>query len=210
MSPRSFLARQLGFPNGFFGRLLMRLLNRGNAAMNDLTFEQLNLEPGDAILEFGFGGGYLLNKIIASQIPDFIAGIDPQPDVVRLGHKKFKQQIKRGKMELKQASGENLPYEAQTFNKICTVNTIYFWSDPKLVLQECDRVLKPDGKIVICYNSPDFIEQAKLTQHGFNTYEPEKLELLLQNCGFVNVLTITADGGTGNGKFYCTYGFTDS
>ena len=210
MSPRSFLAQQLGYPSGIFGRLLMRLLNRGNAGMNDVTFEQLELQPENSVLEIGFGGGYLLNKVAASQIPSFVAGVDPQPDVLQLGNKKFKQQIKRGEIELKQASGENLPYKAQTFNKICTVNTVYFWSDPKIVLQECDRVLKPNGKLIICYNSPDFIEQAKLTQHGFKTYEPKELELLLQSCGFVDVYTIAADGGTGNGKFYCTCGFTNS
>ena len=210
MSPRSFLAQQLGYPSGIFGRLLMRLLNRGNAGMNDVTCEQLELQPENSVLEIGFGGGYLLNKVAASQIPSFVAGVDPQPDVLQLGNKKFKGQIERGEIELKQASGENLPYKAQTFNKICTVNTVYFWSDPKIVLQECDRVLKPNGKLIICYNSPDFIEQAKLTQHGFKTYEPKELELLLQSCGFVDVYTIAADGGTGNGKFYCTCGFTNS
>ena len=91
MSLRSFIARQLGYPSGIFGRLLMKLLNQGNAGMNDVTFEQLNLQPEDSILEIGFGGGYLLNKIVASKIPAFVAGIDPQPDVLQLGNKKFRQ-----------------------------------------------------------------------------------------------------------------------
>lgn len=73
---RAFLAKQLGQPSGFFGRLLMRLLNLGNASMNDFTFQQLDLQSSDAVLEIGFGGGYLLEKIIASQIPNSVAGID--------------------------------------------------------------------------------------------------------------------------------------
>lgn len=203
---RSFLARQLGYPSGIFGRLLMRLLNSGNAVMNDLTFSQLNLQPQDSVLEIGFGGGYLLEKISASKIPKAIVGIDPQADVLKLGNQKFKQQIKRGYIELKQASGENLPYENETFNKICTVNTVYFWSDPIVILNECWRVLKSQGKLIICYNSPAFIQQAKLTQHGFKTYEPKALESLLQNCGFTEVSTVSGNGGTGNGLFYCTSG----
>ena len=36
--------------------------------MNDATFEQLDLQSQDAVLEIGFGGGYLLDKIVASEI----------------------------------------------------------------------------------------------------------------------------------------------
>lgn len=32
---RGFLAKQLGYPSGIFGRFIMRLLNRGNADMNE-------------------------------------------------------------------------------------------------------------------------------------------------------------------------------
>lgn len=201
---RAFLAKQLGYPSGIFGRLLMKLLNKGNANMNDFTFQQLELQPGDAVLEIGFGGGYLLEKIIDSQIPSPIAGIDPQMDVVKMGNKKFSQAISEGTLELQQASGENLPYEDNTFTKICTVNTLYFWSNPQAVLKESHRLLQPQGKLIVCYNSPEFLEQAKLTHYGFTAYQPAELESLLVNAGFVDVATATADGGMGNGVFYCT------
>ncbi len=90
---RGFLAKQLGHPSGIFGRLLMKLLNKGNASMNDFTFQQLDLQGEDAVLEIGFGGGYLLEKIINSQIPSRIIGIDPQVDVINMGKKKFQQAI---------------------------------------------------------------------------------------------------------------------
>ena len=203
---RSFLAKQLGYPSGFFGRLVMKLLNKSNAEMNDITFTKLNIQPGDFILEIGFGGGYLLDKIATSQIPSLIAAIDPTIDVIKMGNKKFKHQIKQKYLELKQATAESLHDNNRYFDKICTVNTIYFWSDPKLVLDECNRVLKLNGKLVICYNSPVFLEKTKLTQPGFKTYEPENLELLMQSSGFTDISTISADGGTSNEVFYCTCG----
>lgn len=202
---RRFLAKKLGHPSGIFGRLLMKLLNKGNAGMNDFTFQQLDLLSGDAVLEIGFGGGYLLEKIIQSQLPSRVVGIDPQVDVVNMGNKKFSKAIVRN-LELQQATGENLPYEDNTFTKICTVNTVYFWSDTQMVLKECKRVLQPQGKLIICYNSAEFLEQAKLTQHGFTAYQPEEFESLMASADFVDVSTVTADGGTGNGIYYCTSG----
>ncbi len=203
---RSLLAKQLGYPSGIFGRLVMKLLNKSNAEMNDLTFTKLNVQPGDFILEIGFGGGYLLDKIVTSRIPSLIVGIDPTIDVIKMGNKKFKQLIAQKYIELKQASAETLPYDDCYFDKICTVNTIYFWSDPKSALDECNRVLKLNGKLVISYNSSAFLEKTKLTQHGFKTYEPENLELLMQSSGFTDISTISADGGTSNEVFYCTSG----
>ncbi|MEO1671986.1 MAG: methyltransferase domain-containing protein [Cyanobacteria bacterium J06631_2] len=202
---RQFLAKQLGHPSGIFGRLLMKLLNKGNADMNDFTFQQLDLLSGDAVLEIGFGGGYLLEKIIQSQLPSRVVGIDPQVDVINMGYQKFSRAIARD-LELQQATGENLPYEDNSFTKICTVNTVYFWSDPQMVLKECKRVLQPQGKLIICYNSAEFLEQAKLTQHGFTAYQPEELKFLMASADFVDMFTVTADGGTGNGIFYCTSG----
>ena len=204
---RSFLARQLGSPSGIFGRWLMKLLNKGNAPMNDFTFQQLDLQPRDSVLEIGFGGGYLLEKMINSQVPNRIAGIDPQLDVIEMGKKKFSQAISKGDLELQQARGESLPFEDNTFTKLCTVNTVYFWSDPHKVLEECHRVLQPQGKLIICYNSPEFLEQNKLTSHGFTAYQPQDLESLMVNAGFVELVTFSADGGTGNGVFYSTSGW---
>ena len=201
---RSFLARQLGYPSGIFGLLLMKLLNQGNATMNDFTFQQLNLQSEDRVLEIGFGGGYLLQKIIDSQIPSHIAGIDPQVDVIDMGKKKFKRVIDQGNLDLQQASGENLPYEDNTLSKVCTVNTVYFWSNSQAVLKECDRVLQPKGKLIVCYNSPEFLEQTKLIQHGFIAYQPKDLESLMTDAGFIDVGTVTADAGKGKRVFYCT------
>ena len=203
---RSFLAKQLAHPSGVFGRFLMRFLNRENATMNDLTIEQLHLQQGDYLLEIGFGGGYLLDKVAASQIPYCIAGIDPSVDVVQIAKQKFKRQIEQGYIELKQASAESLPYGDRFFNKICTVNTIYFWSNPRSVLDECHRVLKPHGQLVICYNSPAFLAQTKLTQHGFIAYEVKELESLMQNSGFTDIFSISSQS-IENGLFYCTSGF---
>jgi hypothetical protein len=45
----------------------------------------------------------------------------------------------------------------------------------------------------------------KLTQHGFTAYESEKLEQMMQNSGFIDISTTSANGKE-NGLFHCTSG----
>jgi ubiquinone/menaquinone biosynthesis C-methylase UbiE len=42
-----------------------------------------------------------------------------------------------------------LPFEDNRFDKAFSIHSIYFWEQPKNVLKEINRVLKPTGKIVL-------------------------------------------------------------
>ena len=73
---KKFIARQLANPSGLFGRqVTVRWLTKANAPMNKLTLDQLNLQPHDRILEVGFGGGDLLEQIMATRPCDYVAGV---------------------------------------------------------------------------------------------------------------------------------------
>ncbi len=205
ISFRSFLAKQLGHPKGIWGQILVRLLNRGNAEMNDLTIEQLCLEPGDYVLEIGFGGGDLMAKLVSTGMPELIAGVERSKEALKVCSSRFRQLIQQGVVKLHQTSAENLPYLSDEFNKICTVNTIYFWSAPERVFHECRRVIRFDGTLAVCYNSSRFLEQTELANHGFTTYEVAEVESLMQNAGFAEIKTVSANS-RGNGEFFCTSG----
>ena len=45
--------------------------------------------------------------------------------------------------------GSNLPLEEESFDKVFSVNTIYFWEDPSHMLSELARVLRPEGRLVL-------------------------------------------------------------
>jgi hypothetical protein len=47
-------------PRGLLGRIMSIGMGRWNGPQNHLTVEQLRLEPGDAVLEIGFGPGRAL------------------------------------------------------------------------------------------------------------------------------------------------------
>ena len=202
---RDFLAHQLGFPSGWFGRLLIRFLNRHNAAMNDQVLQFLDLQNGDRVLEIGFGGGYLLDQISRTGLPAITVGLERSPEAINLCEQKFRDQISQRKIELLCANAAELPFPDAYFNQICTVNTIYFWTNAPKVLAECHRVLTPNGKLVISYNSKDFLEKQRFSQHGFITYEVTEIEMMLQTEGFTQIVTVSGKSDQ-HQEFFCTLG----
>ena len=199
---RPFLARQLGDPSGWFGRLLLKFLNRRNAALNDLVLETLQLQPGARILEIGFGGGDLIDKLVATGQPSQVVGVERSPDAIEICQRRFQDLIDQGIVELHQASAEALPLADRQFSHICTVNTLYFWADAPQVLAECRRLLSPGGRLVIGYASKAYLEAQGLTQHGFTAYEVAQVEALLRAAGFTSVST----RGDGSPDLFCTGG----
>ncbi len=202
---RTFLANQLGFPSGWFGRLLLGLLNRNNAAMNDLVLQLLQLQSGDRVLEIGFGGGDLINKIVKTEMPALTVGIERSPDALSVCQQRFHHKTRHGKVELHLADATALPFRDRHFNRLCTVNTLYFWSDALQVLTECHRVLIPGGQLVISYNSKAFLEKQKFSQHGFAAYEVTEVETMLKNAGFTKISTVSGKS-TRRQEFFCTCG----
>lgn len=184
-----FLASQLHQPSGWFGKeIISRVLNRDNASMNNLALTMLNLQhTGDRILELGFGGGYLLNKILQNPGVDFVAGVDVSPEMVDFCRKRFASDINRGKLKLKCGDSAHIPHFGLNFTKICTVNTIYFWSDVKQTLTQLHQVIEEGGSLVICFNSKEFLNKTILPKNGFRVYDAQEVKYLMKVVGFKNI-----------------------
>lgn len=205
---RAFLAEQLGLPSGWFGQLLLRLLNRKNAPMNDLVLSELQLQSGSRILEIGFGGGDLMSKLVKTGLPAQIVGIERSPEALKVCQNRFQRLIQQGAIEIHLADAAALPFSNQSFNQICTVNTLYFWPDASQVLIECHRVLIPGSTLAIGYTSKTYLEQQKLAQHGFAVYEVTEVEMMMSRAGFTQIKTIS--GNSSHQEFFCTLGLRGS
>jgi len=155
--------------------------------MNQLTLEKLNLKPNDYILEIGFGGGALLEMILLKEKGIKLAGLDLSQEMISAAQRRLGTEL-----DLKQGDVEKIPYPNNHFTKICSVNTLYFWKNPNLALKECHRVLKPDGLLVICFNSKEDLTQWPAHRHGFQLYTIEEATRLFENAGFHQVASHNA------------------
>ena len=202
---KAYLAKQLGHPSGWAGKLVLRLLNRSNETMNRLTFEQLDLASGQQFLEIGFGGGSLIQRCLDSECELKVAGVDPAIAAVIMAERKFQSAMASGNLQIAHAGGEDLPFSDETFDRIATVNTLYFWAEPTVVLRSCWRVLRPTGKLLITYNNKDFLEKTEATNYGFRAYDPAEVESMLGDAGFAEILTVKWESPY-DGQFFCTSG----
>lgn len=178
-----FMAKQLGRPSGILGNLAAILWNHRNASLNEAAFDRLALNSTDRVLEAGFGGGYLLGRMSAVLAQGWLVGIDISPAIVTRCEKRCHPLIEKGRLELKCAQVESIPYPAEVFNKACSVNSIFYWQDVPLALSELGRVLTKDGLLVLCFTCKESLESRNFARH-VTLYEAEEIEQMLVEAGF--------------------------
>jgi SAM-dependent methyltransferase len=100
---------------------------------------------GREVLDVGCGNGYVLSKY-ASEGAD-VTGIDLTPTAVNICRKRFALLGLRG--EFKVADAQQLPFERDTFDCVCSMGVLHHVPDTEKAVAEIWRVLKPGGRLII-------------------------------------------------------------
>ncbi|MBN2000263.1 class I SAM-dependent methyltransferase [candidate division KSB1 bacterium] len=191
MKIQKYLANQLRCPHGFVGRFIIgRLWNKRNAALNNLTLSQLQLGVDDRVLDIGFGGGYLLDRIIPQVKAGFAAGIDISPVMIKNGRKRWRRAIRAGQVDITCGRAENLPYPDRHFNKVCSVNSIFYWNDPQQGIAEIYSVLENNGRLVLTFTCEKDLQNKPFTQYGIKTFKETEGRSFLIHAGFRDIKMI--------------------
>jgi len=185
---KHFMAAQMRKPSGWFGSVLLRpLLNRMNMAVVQSTLSRIELEPHHHVLEIGFGGGGALVLVSKQLTTGVVTGVDFSPEMVREAERHFRHEIANGRLRVQLGDISVLPFASATFDRVFTINTIYFWPNTLQGLGEIRRVLKPGGLAVIALRSRENMERVSFTQHGFRLFSPGEVPPILQQAGFTSV-----------------------
>ena len=150
---RDMLARfvwgQFSKPSGLFGRFIGNGMARGNEYDARWTVSLLEIQPESRILEIGFGPGVSTHYAAEKASKGFVAGIDHPETMVLAARRRNATAIKAGRIDLKQGDVASLPYPGESFDKVFSLHSIYFWAKPVECLKELRRVLKPGGLLAI-------------------------------------------------------------
>lgn len=193
MPPR-FIARQLSCPTGILGRFVGLLMNRHNARMNAFAVQQLQLAPSDRLLEVGFGGGINLPRLIAGA--GFVYGLDLSRDVVQRAKARFSDSIAAHRADFLVGSVESLPFAPGSFEKVCTVNSVYFWKSLHSGFAEISRVLVPGGRVVIGFLPKEWMDRGNFPSDIFTARAPAEVVDALTEAAFKSVRIERPDPAT--------------
>jgi arsenite methyltransferase len=200
-----FLAQQLGNPTGFVGRWVAApMWNKRNIALNDTALENLALSPRDSVLEVGFGGGYLLGKMSKVVTEGLLAGVDGSQAMVDLCGRRYRALTNEGRLDLKCAKAECLPYPDAYFNQVCSVNSIFYWQDVPAALSEAWRVLAEGGALVLCFTCKESLEDKSFARQGLALFEDDEIQPMMESAGFHEIRTIRSSDR--HRKFMCLIG----
>lgn len=178
------LAKQLGNPAGEIGIEVANMMNATNIGMTKHAIESLNLDKNDVLLELGHGNcghlSYLMKQ--AENLKYF--GLEISELMQQEAIKSNQNYIENNLAEFELYNGTEIPFNDESFHKIFTVNTLYFWQNTDLLLNEIHRVLKPNGIFALTFADKSFMEKLPFTNFGFNLYSLKDTEELLQKNRF--------------------------
>jgi ubiquinone/menaquinone biosynthesis C-methylase UbiE len=148
-------------------------------ALNLLTFKE-----NEAVLEIGIGNGKFL-KLISKKVPNgLVTGIDISSTMLFLAKCYNFRLIRQKKVQIWNKNVENLNFEKESFDKIISLNTIYFWKNPTNIIEQLYHVLKPNGQLLLAFNSKKEMIKSGYNSEIFTFYELSEVENLLKEANF--------------------------
>lgn len=185
------LAKQLGNPEGIIGIEVAKMMNATNIGMTKHTIESLNLDVNDVVLELGHGNcGHLSFLMNQSENLKYF-GLEISELMQQEAIKSNSNYIENNSANFRLYNGTEIPFDDTSFDKIFTVNTLYFWQNPDSLLNEIHRVLKPNGIFALTFADKSFMEKLPFTSFGFNLYSIKDVEELLQKNHFKIIESIS-------------------
>jgi ubiquinone/menaquinone biosynthesis C-methylase UbiE len=197
MSLDSYIAKQFNNPTGIGGKVVSAVMNRQNRPLYEETRRLMTLSDTDSILDIGCGSGYMLN-MLARQYNCAFTGIDISASIIKEASQQCRKFIKSKKITLSCQNANKMSFTDNSFNKVYTVNTVYFWENLNNTMAEIRRVLKLNGLFVNALYSNETLSRLSHTQFGYKKFTLAQLTSAGNDMGFtVNIKPIL------NGAAYC-------
>lgn len=78
----------------------------------------------------------------------------------------------------------HLPFRGGAFDRVLSINSLYYWPDLMAGLHECARVLKRHGRLALGCHSPETLWPFTGEWENFRAFEPQDLAARMEEAGF--------------------------
>lgn len=124
-------------------------MERDHWPITQPTLEWMNLRPTDNVLDIGCGAGWL-SRILAKRVPEGrVVGMDISDEMI---HRSRRKSVEFANLVFVVGGVDEIPWEANFFDKAISVESSYYWPDPARGLHEIYRVLREGGSAWILIN----------------------------------------------------------
>ena len=142
------------------------LTQDGQADMNSVNdlIAYLEIGEGDSVLDLGCGAGGL-SEYISDETGAHVTGLDYALTAIETATNRTK--VKRDRLTFVQGDMNSLDFAERSFDKVISIDTIYWVADIDDALASISRLLKPGGRLGI------FVANTPLMDDASGAYEPD-------------------------------------
>ncbi|WP_276273066.1 methyltransferase domain-containing protein [Haloarcula litorea] len=148
--------------------------------MRDEAIGMLDLDPDDAVVDIGCGTGFATEGLL--EHVDTVYGLDQSQHQLSKAYQKFG---KHGDVRFHLGDAERLPFKDDTFDVVWSSGSIEYWPNPVDALEECRRIAKPGGRVLIV--GPDYPNSSvfqKLADAIMLFYDEAEADRMFREAGF--------------------------
>jgi SAM-dependent methyltransferase len=177
---------QFRLPRGALGIVAGRIMSKrsSNQERSAWTVEVLDLQPGDRVLELGYGPGLGIEAALTDLPRGQVVGVDHSDTMRRMATKRIRSHPHADDVhvDLRVGDAQGLPTDIGTFDKIFSCNVWLFWREPVAVFEQLRPHLKPGGTIAVTH----------LPRHGDATRDTTMaaataIRAQLESAGYVGI-----------------------
>ena len=176
-----FVARQSARPTGLLGRIVAWVMSRETQPENRKAVD--------------LGTGTALARVMEAAPCGEVAGTERSPVMLRSARRRLRRTNRPSRSgehppdhpvpnaDLRLVpDGLTLPFWSDSFDRVFSVNTVYFWENPQEQLREMARVLKPHGRLLLGFAWDDRIP-SRYSSDVYRFRHPRELERLVASVG---------------------------
>jgi len=138
-------------------------------------FAKKHCEKKD-VLELGCGAGQGLGLL--EKVANKLIGGDYSEPLLSMARQHYNDRI-----PLVRLDAQVLPFKSQIFDVVVLYEAIYYLEEPEFFANECSRILRPRGKIILC-NPNKNLHDFNPSPHSYSYFSPCDFGNLLSPIGF--------------------------